>query len=232
VNEYDLQIQHNEALELAVAHLGADRTKADPFFHGTLGAELMYVVSFTHPCTVVDLEAVRAEIERRGDEARNAVIVALGAEIACGPWLGDYNKHRPINKLRLIDLRTDAKYGKFFEHQPSRAQIAFAEQDGLVQVQIKDFVSPSILERLGAEDGIVAPIIDDWRAMVDSIFVDAAFDGTTFSISLADIPARQDDLVKGSYAVRRGHPDRPIAVRITDMLGEELIAVEPTRAAR
>lgn len=33
VNDYDLQIQHNEAVNLAVEHLGADRTKTDSFFH-------------------------------------------------------------------------------------------------------------------------------------------------------------------------------------------------------
>ena len=32
VHDYDLQIQHNEALELAVEHLGVQRTRADTFF--------------------------------------------------------------------------------------------------------------------------------------------------------------------------------------------------------
>jgi len=48
VNDYDLQIQHNEAVNLACEHLGVERTKADPFFDGTLGTELAKIVPFNH----------------------------------------------------------------------------------------------------------------------------------------------------------------------------------------
>jgi adenine-specific DNA-methyltransferase len=43
VNDYDLQIQHNEAVELAVQHLGVARTRADTFFQGILGEEILVV---------------------------------------------------------------------------------------------------------------------------------------------------------------------------------------------
>jgi SAM-dependent methyltransferase len=39
VNDYDLHIQHNEAVELACEHLGITRTRTDPFFDGTRGAD-------------------------------------------------------------------------------------------------------------------------------------------------------------------------------------------------
>ena len=64
--------------------------------------------------------------------------------------------------------------------------------------------------------------------MVDSIFIDAAYDGEVFNVALADIPERRQDLVGGTYAVAR--PDgstAPVAVRITDMLGEEVLVVGP-----
>ena len=38
VNDYDLQIQHNEAVNLACEHIGVTRTKTDSFFDGTRGA--------------------------------------------------------------------------------------------------------------------------------------------------------------------------------------------------
>lgn len=46
--------------------------------------------------------------------------------------------------------------------------------------------------------------------------------------ALADIPGRKEDLVAGEYLVKRpsGKSDRPVAVRITDMLGEEVLVVE------
>ena len=121
VNDYDLQIQHNEAVNLAVEHLGAERTRTDSFFHGTLGRELLYIVAFNHPCTPLDLQAVARE--------------------------------------------------------------------------------------LSAQEGVLAPQIDDWRAMVDSVFIDPAYDG--------------------EYLVERPEgSEKPVAVRITDMLGEEVLVVE------
>lgn len=227
VNDYDLQIQHNEAVNLAVEHLGADRTKTDSFFQGTLGRELLYIVGFNHPCSPLDLQAVAHELEQRPDEQRDVVVVALGRELACEPWLGDYNRVRPINKVRLIELRTDPKYGKFFEHRPASARVRFEADGDAVRVAIDDFVSPSIVERLSAQEGVLTPQITDWRAMVDSVFIDGAYDGEVFNVAQADIPERRQDLVSGSYIVARAEgSDRPIAVRITDMLGEDVLVVE------
>ncbi|MBI3747813.1 MAG: site-specific DNA-methyltransferase [Chloroflexi bacterium] len=227
VNDYDLQIQHNEAVNLAVEHLGADRTKTDAFFQGTLGRELLYIVGFNHPCSPLDLQAAAHELEQRPDEQRDVVVVALGRELACEPWLADYNRVRPINRIRLIELRTDPKYGKFFQHQPAVARVRFEPEGDAVRVTIDDFISPSIIERLSAQEGVLTPQITDWRAMVDSVFIDAAYDGGVFNVALADIPERRQDLVDGSYIVERPADSmQPIAVRITDMLGEEVLVIE------
>lgn len=102
-----------------------------------------------------------------------------------------------------------------------------------VKVSIDDFVSPSIVERLSAQEGVLTPQITDWRAMVDSVFIDGAYDGKVFNVAQADIPERRQDLVSGSYTVARpAGSDRPIAVRITDMLGEEVLVVEVRQGAR
>lgn len=46
--------------------------------------------------------------------------------------------------------------------------------------------------------------------------------------ALADIPERRQDLVDGNYTVvRPAGSTRPVAVRITDMLGEEILVIEP-----
>jgi adenine-specific DNA-methyltransferase len=228
VNDYDLQIQHNEAVNLAVEHLGAERSKTDLFFQGTLGRELLAIVAFNHPCTPLDLQTVARELELRPDEPRDAVVVCLGRELACEGWLDNHNRLRPINKIRLIELRTDPKYGKFFEHRPAAARVTFTPAGDRVRVRVDDFVSPSIIERLSGQEGVLAPQIADWRAMVDSVFIDPAFDGEVFNVGLADIPERKQDLVDGEYLLARSDsgPARPVAVRITDMLGEEVLVVE------
>jgi hypothetical protein len=74
----------------------------------------------------------------------------------------------------------------------------------------------------------LTPQITDWRAMVDSVFIDVAYDGEVFNVAEADIPERRQDLVSGSYVVARPSGSQlPIAVRITDILGEEGLVVVP-----
>lgn len=231
VNDYDLQIQHNEAVELAVAHLGVARTRADTFFQGTLGRELVSIVPFDHPAMPLDLQAVEAELRARPGEDRDVVVVALGRELSTQAWLDTWNRHRPVNRIRLIDLRTDPKHGRFFEHRPAEARVSFDRTDAQVRVTIDDVLSPSILERLAGHEGILQPRVDDWRAMVDTVAIDPSDDGSVFEVGVLDVPARKRDLVEGTYEVEvdAASPE-PVAVRITDMLGEEILVVEPRTA--
>ncbi|MBA2557405.1 MAG: site-specific DNA-methyltransferase, partial [Chloroflexi bacterium] len=192
VNDYDLQIQHNEAVNLAVEHLGVQRIRTDSFFEGNLGRELVKIIPFDHPLTPLDLQAIEAELRVRPQEERDIVVVALGKELAADAWLADYARRSPINKLRVIELRTDPKYGGFFEHRPASARVELERlADGRARVTVRDFMSPSIIERLKGQEGVLSPQITDWRAMVDSVMVDPAYDGQTFRIALADIPERK-----------------------------------------
>lgn len=223
VNDYDLQIQHNEAVNLAVEMIGIERTKTDTFFDGTLGRRLVKIVPFNHPLTLLDLQLLQDELKARPDEERDVVVVCLGKEIAVDAWLEEYNKRRPVNKIEVIELRTDQKYGKFFVHQPAQAQVSVTRRDGTIVVEIEDFISPTIVERLEMDTPLFKAHIPDWRAMVDVVMIDTAYDGEVFDIALSDVPERKDDLVEGHYELPA--PDGPttVAVKIIDMLGEEVL---------
>lgn len=82
------------------------------------------------------------------------------------------------------------------------------------------------IERLSRQNGIVAPKVEDWRAMVDSIMIDTAYDGEVFNIVLADIPEKKTDLVSGKYKFPALEGQTTIAVKITDMLGEEILVTK------
>ncbi len=124
-------------------------------------------------------------------------------------------------------MTEDPKHGRFFEHQPASAHVTIARGDSHASVAIDDVISPSILERPAGEDGILAPQFDDWRSMVDSVAIDAAYDGTVFDVELIHVPERKSDLVAGAYQVDiPAGSALPIAVRITDMLGEKILVVE------
>ena len=232
VNDYDLQIQHNEAFNLAVEHLGMTRTKTDAFFDGTLGKKLVKIVPFNHPVTPLDLEEVKNELKNRPEEERDIVAVGLGKEYAVGAWLEEWNKLRKQgsipNKIEVIELRSDPKYGGFFTHEPAKAKVSFKRTGEKVEITIDDFISPTILERLkqqNKDNPLFQPQVSDWRSMVDSVMIDTAYDGSIFNITLADIPERKNDLVEGKYMVE-AQKGATIAVKVTDMLGEEMLVVK------
>ena len=43
----------------------------------------------------------------------------------------------------------------------------------------------------------VTPKIDDWRAMVDCVTIDTAYNGTVFNVALSHIRERKAHLVDG-----------------------------------
>jgi len=222
-NDYDLQIQHNEAVNLVVEHIGIQPTRTDPFFDGTLGKRLVKIVPFNHPLTLLDLQLLQDEVKARPDEDRDIVMVCLGKETAVDPWLEDYNKHRPVNKIEVIELRTDQKYGKFFVHQPAHAEVRIERRDNKIIVQIEDFISPTIIERLEMDTPLFKVEIPDWRAMVDVVLIDTSYGGEVFDITLSDVPEKKDDLVQGYYELEVLEGETTVAVKIIDMLGEEVI---------
>ncbi len=230
VNDYDLQIQHNEAVNLACEHIGITRTKTDAFFDGTLGKRLAKIVSFGHPLTLLDLEEVKRELEARPDEDREVVIVCLGKETAVEGWLDDWNRMRKQgdvpNKLEVIELRTDPKYGKFFVHQPASAKVSIKRAKDKLHVEIQNFISPTIIERLHQQAGLLQPKIDDWRSMVDSVMIDPAYNGEVFNIVLSDVPEKKNDLVVGKYELPAPKGKTTVAVKIVDMLGEEMLVTK------
>lgn len=231
VNAYDLPIHHEEAVALACEHIGVERIRTDRYYNGTLGKKLLKVVPFNHPLTPLDLEELKQELDARPGEDRTVVLVSLGKDPATDAWIEDWNQLRKgraaVNRIEVIELRTDPKYGKFFQHQPARAKVRASRKNDRVVVEIEDFISPTIIERLQEQAGLLKPKIEDWRAMVDSVLIDPDYDGKVFRIGLSDVPERKTDLVAGRYEIPAGKAKGTIAVKVTDMLGEEVLVALP-----
>lgn len=227
VNDYDLAIQHNEAVNLAAEHIGVERLRTDPYFDGTLGKSLVKFVPFTHPLSPLDLETLKKELDARPDEDRSITLVCLGIELAAKRWIDDWNRLRrgrnAVNGIDVIELRSDEKYGRFIRHEPATARVKVTRKDGQIEVEIEDFISPTILERLAQQSGVVKPKIDDWRAMVDCVVIDSAYNGEVFNITLSDVPEKKADLVAGQYELPAPDGKTSVAVKIIDMLGEEVL---------
>ena len=225
VNDYDLQIQHNEAVALACEHLGITRTRTDAFFDGTQGGKLVKIVPFNHPLTPLDLESVQTELKNRPQEERDVLVVCLGWQHDARAWVEQYNARRPINKLHVTELRSDRKVGGFIRHEPLSAQVKIEHKNDKLVITIEDVLSPTIVQRLNLEQGVFRAQITDWRAVVDCILIDTQHDGKVFNVTLSDVPARKQDLVAGCYELSAPPAGSTVAVKIIDMLGEELVVL-------
>lgn len=60
--------------------------------------------------------------------------------------------------------------------------------------------------------------------MVDVVMIDPAYDGKVFDVSVSDVPERKSDLVAGRYELPAPRGETTVAVKIIDMLGEEVLA--------
>lgn len=235
VNNYDLQVQHNEAVKLACDYIGVESSRGDTFFDGTLGKSLVKVIPFSHPLSPVDLEDLKHELEARKTEDREIVLVCLGMELAAYAWVEEWNRLRKKgggvpNRVRVIELRTDPNYSGFLKHESASARIEIQrlKERSKIAVQINDFISPTIIKRLEIEQNLFQKKVKDWRSMVDCVMVDPAYDGKIFNVVLSDVPSTKDDLVSGKYELQAPNDTvkTVVAVKIIDMLGEEVLVTK------
>jgi DNA modification methylase len=230
VNDYDLNIQRNEAIKLACEHVGVERLASDSFFDGKLGKKLVKIVPFEHPLSPLDLEELKRELEARPELENTIVFVCLGIELAARTWVDDWNRMRKgketVNKIEVIELRTDAKYGNFIKHEPATAKVAITRIGDKIAVKIEDFISPTILKRLDIALPLFKAKITDWRSQVDCIMIDTAYDGAVFNVVLSDVPEKKNDLIEGAYTLPAPTGMTTVAVKIIDMLGEEVLVLK------
>jgi DNA modification methylase len=226
VNNYDLKLLQTEAIELAVQHIGIQRTRTDRFFDGTLGKNLVKIIDFNHPLTLLDLQLLQDELKKRPDEDRDITIVCLGKELAVDAWIAEWNKKHPVNKIKVIELKTDKKYGNFLIHKPAEAKIKIERNGNKAVIEIEDFISPTIIERLNIDNKLFKVKIPDFRSMIDCALIDTNYDGNVFHIVYSDVPEKKSDLVEGKYKIEIPEEKTKVAVKIIDMLGEEVLVVK------
>jgi len=148
VNDYDLQIQHNEAVNLACEYIGVERKRSDAYFEGTRGKSLVKIIPFTHPLSPLDLEELRRELKARPDEDRDIEVICLGMELSAQAWVEDWNRHRSKgvpNRIHVIELKTDPKYAGFIQHDPATAKVSIRREKNSIKVKIIDMLGEEVL---------------------------------------------------------------------------------------
>lgn len=233
VNNYDLRILKTEAKELAIQQYGITRTKTEPFFDGLRDSgELVKVIDFNHPLTLLDLQLIVDELNKRPDEDRDIVVISLGRETKVDAWVEEWNKKQPYKDTRIKKrirqfIVFDLKDKNFVSYEPSKAEIEIERASkNKVKIKITSFISPTIVKRLELEPGLLQKKIPDFRSMVDVVLIDTDYNGGVFKIGFSDVPEKQNDLVKGEYELEISEKPTKVAVKIIDMLGEEVLVTK------
>jgi DNA modification methylase len=216
VNNYDLAIQHNEFKTLIKAKLGIERIASEAFFDGKIGDKLVKLVEFNRLLTLADIELIKNELDTRPDEERDIVVAGLGVDVQVYSFLTDYNKLKPVNKIEVKDLRNDG----LFINRSAFADVTF--ENGVLK--INDFVSPTIMERMKLDMDIFTEQVTDFRSTIDYVLIDTNYNGNVFNVSVSDIPAKKKDLIKGEYKLKLDNGVK-VAIKIVDMLGEEVLLI-------
>lgn len=59
--------------------------------------------------------------------------------------------------------------------------------------------------------------------MIDWVEIDSDYDGEVFRVALVDLPEKRDDLIAARYELPASKKGVTVAVKIVDMLGEEVL---------
>jgi hypothetical protein len=90
------------------------------------------------------------------------------------------------------------------------------------QVEVVDYQAPAQATRRRPR----AHVAPDWRALVDAIDIDPAYNGAVLRPVVMDLPRKRRAVVQGHYLVQVSEAPAQIAVRVTDIFGQEQVVVQ------
>ncbi len=220
VNNYDFAKQ-DELKKIVISKYGVQTNRNDLFFDGTAGNQLVKIIDLNRPLNRLDVQIIKDEIKNnRPDEERDITVFCNGSELKIMNELAKEKK--PINKITVRDIQQDG----VITNQPAQAEVKITKQGKKATVKINDYISPSILARMEIDRTLFDERIDDFRSQIDYVLIDTNYNGENFNIIENDLPQRKTDFIKGEYEFTLPHAAAKVAVKIVDMLGEEVITVK------
>ncbi len=221
VNNYDFQ---DDALikRIIFEKYGIEQLKTDGFFDGLLGGKLVKLLDFHKPLTKLDIQLVKDELDLRKDEDRDILLICSGSELDTEEELARYNRISAVNRIHYRDVQKDGIMA--FDH--AQADIKVIKKDGKAVVEINDYFSPTILKRLSLDRTVFDEQITDFRAQIDVVLIDVDYNGKSFNICISDVPEKKKDFIKAKYEFDIKDKKQKIAVKVVDMMGEEVLFVD------
>jgi len=218
VNNYDFA-KLDELRKIIIAKYGIRIKRQDLYFDRTEDGQLAKIVDLDKPLTRLDIQVIRDELStNRATDERHITVFCNGCETGLQAELEDEKRKRPINQITVRDIQRDG----VTTERPAEAEVAIAKKGKTATIKIVDYLSPTILARMEIDRSVFNEQIDDFRAQIDCVLFDTDYNGEHFNIAESDVPARKGDYVKGEYKLSLPRASATVAVKIIDMLGEEV----------
>ena len=218
VNNYDFFRNPVEAKELIIDALGIQKFDSSTIYDGELDGWMVKIMPTNRIATKADLEELKANLpyhtfEKRKEENPNGVvekirIICMGHEADLKASLEQELSAYKL-KIEILDILRDKTDLQFKREADANV---IRENNHVV---IKEFYPMNLLQKLSMQKESV----DDWRQLVESIYIDWNYDGETMRPTVCDIPGK-DELVSGVYIIPSSATR--IKIKITDLLSESL----------
>lgn len=219
VNNYDFRIIQ-DATEIIFKKYGLQKSN-DSFFTAKQGEKFVKIIELHRPLVPLDIQLVIDELFKK-DSEESCILIFNGiqddAKIA--EILKNYHKTMPnMNKIELWDIQKDG----IVEGKEPEYEIEIIKDKQQVNIEIKNYISYRISERLSSSKTIFNLDVKDFRAYIDYVLIDTNYNGEIFSTCFSDIPKSKKDFIRGDYCVEA---QGIVAVKIVSMLGEESIILQ------
>lgn len=218
VNNYDFFRNPVEAKELIIDALGIQKFDSSTIYDGELDGWMVKIMPTNRIATKADLEELKANLpyhtfEKRKEENPNGVvekirIICMGHEADLKASLEQELSAYKL-EIEILDILRDKTDLQFKREADANV---IKENNNVV---IKEFYPMNLLQKLSMQKESV----DDWRQLVESIYIDWNYDGETMRPAVCDIPGK-DELVSGVYEIPSSATR--IKIKITDLLSESL----------
>ncbi|WP_373077021.1 DNA methyltransferase [Fusobacterium varium] len=214
VNNYDFFRNPVQAKELLLEAYEIEKFDNGDIFDGQKEGRMIKIMPTNRITTKGDLQSIISNLNYKIYEQRRVE-----------------NPLKPVESITLICMGHESDLKASFEEQAKpykidlkvvdvlkdRTDITF-ERDSEADIEIQgnklvinSFYPRNLLDKLGEE----ASNIEDWRVLVDSIFIDWNYDGAILEPSVLDTPDKKS-LVVGEYEIPKDYGT--IRVKITDLL--------------
>ena len=219
VNNYDFR-EISEMTDVIVRKYGLTKSN-DDYFNFKKGEKFVKVIELHRPLTPLDVsQIIDKALERESDEDVLVYCSGTQGDLEITGIVNQHNKIRQgTNRIIITNIQKDG----IIEFKPAEFEIEIKQNGKMAEVEIKNYLSHQILQKMNIDRGLFDNQITDWRSQIDYILIDTNYNGEIFTTHFSDVPKRKKDLITGKYTLET---KGKIAVKIVDMLGEESLFID------